>query len=336
MNASAQPRIPAGAPKSAGGQWAAATRREAAVDLSEDREAALASGEPVPAIFTTGDRVSERADRWWDTQASIAEWAGEGAAFPKMPGDWTPRRTVGTADSGLRRTHRMTYSGNGFSLRMPSATSIRSFSAAGRGAFDVPVDAVDERGRAITAWIRAVQHKPGHWSVSGLGFGGVTDAKVSEAVASVLESRRPTRALRQAGDLIEKHRQRLADRGEELQRVRSSWIAAVGYSDVDRILLMQTRAGANPRGDHVPSRTYGTHVSRESFVVLERFDEEMLEARFQVRRHLDQRGFTDNRRRRRDNQVRPITEELLQPGLLFRGERLTSQFANRRQFFFER
>ena len=191
MKASEQPRIPAGAPRSAGGQWAAATRREAAVDLSEDREAAIASGEHVPAIFTTGDRAGERADRWWDTQASLAEWAGEGAAFPKMPGDWTPRRTVGSADSGLRRTHRITYSGNGFSLRMPSATSIRSFSAAGRGAFDIPVDATDERGRAITAWVRAVQHKPGHWSVSGLGFGGVTDAKVSEAVASVLESRRP-------------------------------------------------------------------------------------------------------------------------------------------------
>src|SRR4051812_21355170 len=130
MKASEQPRIPAGAPRSTGGQWAGLTRREATVDLSEDREAATAAGEHVPAIFTTGDRGGERADRWWDTRASLAEWAGEGAAFPKLPGDWTPGRTMGTADSGLRRTHRMTYSGNGFTLRMPSATSIRSFSAA--------------------------------------------------------------------------------------------------------------------------------------------------------------------------------------------------------------
>ena len=219
MKASEQPRIPAGAPRSTGGQWATVTRREAAVDLSEDREAATAAGEHVPAIFTTGDdRPDHQAGRWWETQASLAEWAGEGAAFPKMPDDWTPRRTGGTADSGLRHTHRMTYTSNGFALRMPSATSIRSFSAANRGAFDIPVDATDEHGRSITAWVRAVQHKPGHWSVSGLGFGGVTDAKVSEAVASVLESRRPTRALRQAGDLIEKHRQRLADQGETLSR----------------------------------------------------------------------------------------------------------------------
>ena len=264
MSATEQPRIPAGAPKSAGGQWAAVTRREAGIDLSDDREAALREGESVPAIFTTGDS-GHTVDRWWDTQASIAEWAGEGAAYPKMPGDWTPGRTGGTADSGLRRTHRMTYTGNGFALRMPSATSIRSFSAANRGAFDIPVEATDEHGRSITAWVRAVQHKPGHWSVSGLGFGGVTDAKVSEAVASVLESRRPTAALRQAGDLIEKHRQRLADRGETLQPVRSGWIAAVGYSDVDRMVLMQTRPTTNAAGDYVASKTYATNVSREIF-----------------------------------------------------------------------
>lgn len=98
----------------------------------------------------------------------------------------------------------MTYRGDGFGLRMPSPTSIRSFSAANRGAFDIPVEATDERSRPITAWVRAVQHKPEHWSVSGLGFRGVTDAKVSETVASMLESRRPTAARRQAGELIEK------------------------------------------------------------------------------------------------------------------------------------
>lgn len=271
MTASEQPRIPAGAPKSTGGQWAAAPRREAAVDLSEDREAAIAAGEPVPAIFATGDS-GHAPDRWWDTQASIAEWAGEGAAFPKMPGDWTPQRTGGTADTGLRRTHRMTYEGNGFTLRMPSATSIRSFSAAGRGAFDIPVEATDEHGRCITAWVRAVQHKPGHWSVSGLGFGGATDAKVSEAVASVLESRRPTAAVRQAGDLIEKHRQRLADRGESLQPVRSGWIAAVGYSDADRIVMMHTQARTNAAGLHVPGRTYATQVPPEVFEELQTAD----------------------------------------------------------------
>ena len=191
MNSFERPRQPAGAPESTGGQWRQVVRHEAGIDLSDDRMSAIEAGEYTPATFTT-ERPSPESGPWWDDHASVAEWGGEGAAFAKMPVDWTPGLTPGRADSGLRRTHRRTYTGNGFSLRMPSATSIRSFAATNKSAFDIPVDATDDHGRSITAWVRAVQHNPGHWSVSGLGFGGVTDAKVSEAVASVLEARRPT------------------------------------------------------------------------------------------------------------------------------------------------
>ena len=86
MSATDQPRIPAGAPKSASGQSAAVTRREASIDLSDDWEGALAAGQQAPAIFPTGDR-GPTAEHRSNTQASLAEWAGEGAAFPKMPGD---------------------------------------------------------------------------------------------------------------------------------------------------------------------------------------------------------------------------------------------------------
>ncbi|GAA3603941.1 hypothetical protein [Microlunatus ginsengisoli] len=259
MTSSDQPRQPAGAPRSAGGQWKPTFRREADVDLSDARVGAIRDGEHVPATYTTEPSSGGIGD-WWDTQASVAEWGGEGASYPKLPGDWTPHRTPGRAETGLRRTHRMTYTGCGFRLRMPSATSIRSFAAHTRGAFDIPVEAADADGHRITAWVRAVQHSPGAWSVSGLGFGGATDAQVSEAVAAVLEARRPTLGLRQAGDLIERHRQRLAAHGQSLRAVRSSWIAAVAYSDVDRLLIMQTRPRTDADGNRRPGRVYGTVV----------------------------------------------------------------------------
>lgn len=271
MNVIEQPRQPVGAPRSSGGQFREAMRREASLDLSEDREQAIAAGGHVPATFTT-ERGPGTAGAWWDHHASVAEWAGEGAAFPKMPGDWTPQRAGGASDSGLRRTHRMTYEGNGFALRMPSAASVRSFAATNRGAFDLPVQATDAQGREITAWVRAVQHRPGSWSVSGLGFGGTTDAQVSEAVASVLESRRPSAALRTAGDLIERHRQRTADRGQQLHSLRSSWISAVGYDDIDKLMIMRTRSRTDARGMRRPDRTYGSMVERDVFEALRASD----------------------------------------------------------------
>ncbi len=247
------------------------SRREADLDLSSAREEALLAGEHVPAIFTT-DPDSGRIGDWWDAHSSVAEWAGEGAAFPKMPGDWTTNHTPRRADSGLRRTHRIRYSSNGFSLRMPSAASIHRFAAINRGAFDIPVEATNAEGRTVTAWVRTVQHQPGSWSVSGLGFGGVTDAQVSEGVASVLEARRPSFALRRAGDLIEKHRQRVADEGTRLRGLRSGWISAVGYSDTDGLLVMRTRATTDTHGNPVPAKAYGSMVSRETFEELKTSD----------------------------------------------------------------
>ena len=95
MNSFERPRQPAGAPESTGGQWRQVVRLEAGIDLSDDRVSAIEAGEYTPATFTT-ERPSPASGPWWDDHASVAEWAGEGAAFPKMPGDWTPRRTGGT------------------------------------------------------------------------------------------------------------------------------------------------------------------------------------------------------------------------------------------------
>lgn len=293
MNANEQPRQPAGAPRASGGQWKGLTQREAGIDLTGEpateetdqsqeselrqglslaRQRAIGAGANVPATFSddplTGLQTIDPGE-WWDDHAAVAEWrdgwAGKGAAFPKMPVDWTPTRTGGSADTGLRRTHRRTYEGNGFRLRMPSAASVRSFADVNRGAFDVPVEATNAEGQTITAWVRAVRHRGGGWSISGLGFGGSTDAQVSEAVASVLEARRPTLALRQAGDLLEKHRLRLEANGQRLQEVRSGWISGVGYDDIDRIMIMRTKPRTTKAGQPRPGVTYGNHVSRDVF-----------------------------------------------------------------------
>ena len=80
-----------------------------------------------------------------------------------MPDDFTPKKTAGQSLSGHRRTHRMAYSDHagGFTLRMPSATSIKAFEKETGGTFDVPVSARDAAGRTVAGWVRVTRHRGG-------------------------------------------------------------------------------------------------------------------------------------------------------------------------------
>src|SRR6478752_5617130 len=158
-----QPRVRPGVP--AGGQWATFGHADSRIVLTDapthgldatgfgTRIAVLRGrGYVEPLAFRAPDDPG-RADGvagWWAAHFYAAEYGAVGGDYPQMPDDYTPSRTGGHAMSGQRRTHWMAYrSGvDGFTLRMPSATSVKAFAAETGGTFDLPVSAVDAHGRS--------------------------------------------------------------------------------------------------------------------------------------------------------------------------------------------
>ncbi len=127
------------------------------------------SGNYVLAVAVRGGpdpRHAHGRATWWGAHFRTAEYgggtpAGQVGEYPQMPDDFTPKRTLGQALSGHRRTHRMAYinKAGGYTLRMPSATSIKAFDRQTGGTFDVPVSARDAAGRSVSGWVRVTHHR---------------------------------------------------------------------------------------------------------------------------------------------------------------------------------
>ncbi len=251
-----QPRQPRGVP--VGGQWATAAHAESGLALlpsslspqqAAERHQALLDAGYVPAVVTPGLDPATTAgiDQWWGDHFVTAEYRASGEGFAQMPDDATPGMSDGNALSGRRRTHRVRYRGQDVQLRMPSAAAIKRFAAqSGEGTFDVPVGAQypDASGveSQVQGWVRVTRSPGGRWSAVGLGFAGESEA-VAEGVSAILEARRPSFALRDAGSLITRHRERLAAQGAPLQSVTSQWISAVGYDEASGVMATQTANG---------------------------------------------------------------------------------------------
>lgn len=264
-----QPRVRPGVPT--GGQWTTLGHADAGVSLSDAPGSGLYGGDVLgrlaalrrqgyvePLAGRAGDdpRRSDGVGGWWFAHFYSAEYGAPGGDYPQMPDDYTPNRTGGLALSGRRRTHRMSYrtAGDRFALRMPSATSIKAFDRERGGTFDIPVSAVDADGRLVSGWVRVTRTGP-RWTTTGLGsFGADTEAQVSEAVAAVLEARRPSTALRQVGDLLERHRVRLSAGGNSMVAVRSSFIGRAGYDEDTGTMAVDIRG-----------KLYGYDVPRVAF-----------------------------------------------------------------------
>lgn len=229
-----------------------------------------------PAGFWLSARNPDQADHartWWDQAHATAEYDPEDG-YPAIPEDWTPSGTGGNSVAGRRLTTTRSYTGGGVTVRMPSATAVRHFADTVGSTFRVPVEASTETrsGRkTVTCWVTCTRHGPGNWTVTPQGVTGHTGAQTSEAVASVLEARRPTTALAEAGDLIDKHRNRAAATGTRMRSPGKSWIQKLGYNPAGRLLVMQSATGtygyqADPDeyqhvldatgddGDHIGSR----------------------------------------------------------------------------------
>ncbi|MCL6424378.1 hypothetical protein Bequi_13490 [Brachybacterium sp. JHP9] len=151
-------------------------------------------------------------EQWWDTRRMQSEYTDSDKGIPQMPDDWTPNRAAGNSLSGHRRTYRRLYKGNGISMRMPSAASIRSFAETQDGkSFDVPVEAAFPGG-TVSGWVRCRRTEDGLWMTQGLDFHG-RQAQIQEAVSAVLEARRVTTALSGVESLDERRLNRLSRAG---------------------------------------------------------------------------------------------------------------------------
>jgi len=282
-----QPRQPSGTP--IGGQFSGKSNPESDADIFDpdydlavrneeaqrelreliDQRCAALERQGFLPFATAPNLVNPRSTAhraaWWDQHMAAAEYGAPEGGYLQMPDDWTPSRHGGQSITGLRRTHRMAYSGGGVAIRMPSAAAIRSFAQAevpGKVAgdtFDVPVTA-DFPGGEVSGWVRVVPGNDGTWATQGLGFTHQQSAYVAEAVQCVLEARHPTMALRQAGDLLERRRQRAAQLGVKAEQVRSSWINAVGYDQNTGTMIV---AAGKDTGHE---RQYGYAVTPETFL----------------------------------------------------------------------
>lgn len=251
----AQPRIHPGVPS--GGQYTFKEHGEPGTVLPVDwahRARMLEEAGYVPAV-ATGTAPSQ-AGPWWGQQFSTAEYGHPEGAYPQMPDDNTPSMTPGNALSGHRRTYRSTYRGvDGAMLRMTSRASIDRFAGENLGTFDIPVTYASIAGE-YSGWVRATRGPGGTWRVDPVGTASTQALAAAESAAAVLEARRPSRPFDHVGDLLELRRRRTT--GAAPTTVSSSWIAAVGYNDQERVLTVTTA-----RGD-----TYGYKASPELYAKL--------------------------------------------------------------------
>ena len=258
-------RVAPGVPSS--GEFAPRGRDEAHITLGatagEPTEAerqlrrnALLLGGFVPAVAAPPVPGSETsASSWWNAQFVRAEYQGSAGGYAKLPDDFTPKMTGGRAISGHRRTHRIRYESTEVALRMPSATTIKAFSAANNGeTFDVPVSA-SYPGGTVQGWVRITNNGPGEWSVSGLGMDDKANAYISEAVSAVLEARAPSVALANMPDLMARRRMRFAAGGVKINRTeKSGFISGVGYNQAAGTMAVK-----------IGNRHYSYAVSQEVF-----------------------------------------------------------------------
>lgn len=246
-----QPRQPPGIPT--GGRYAEHTHGTGDVVLGFARRAQLLEGSGyVPAIVmpsTSDPRSSTRAREWWDRARISAEY---GSGIPQMQD---------LIDGPVQRRH---YGNDRIKLRMPAVSTIRACAAAAPGTFDIPVSMSLAGANPVQGWVRATPGPNGTWDITTLGGDGPAAAELAEAVTAVLESRRPTQALAQAGDLLESHARRMsakrraaATAGVPMKEVNSSFINEVGYDPASQTLA--TRIG---------ERIYGHRVPREVFEVM--------------------------------------------------------------------
>lgn len=250
-----QPRIQKGKPD--GGRWTFKQRADVRINLAEAAEHVASLSDPTLMRRVAGDprraaliteagflppTVTPALTSVDSTDHIETWWAQAYNAMGTGTDDWGHLPQV--TPSGKRRYPRMHYRSADISLRMPSRAHIaRNAQAQGRP-IPVPYTAEDSSGRTITGVALVTATPDGRWIVEAPGLGGESQAKISEAIASVMEGRRAAPSATKTGELIERHKERQQAAGVEVRPMASGWIEGLGYNPSSNTLVMRSRAGA--------------------------------------------------------------------------------------------
>ncbi len=225
------------------------------------RREQLREGQFLPATSgpsKTDPSYTDGVKTWWQNAVVRAEHAPEHKAFLQMPDNYTPNKTGGRSLDSTRRTHRMKYEGAGVIIRIPSATSIKRFSNEnGHQTFDLPIEVKDADG-TTQGFVRVTQSGVGTWSVVPLAMQSKSGLRAAEAVSAVLESRRPSVALREVESLYERRKARVqAERNE------------MPLEEFTGVTTFLTSSGYDPTTERATvrmgKRLYGYAMSRELY-----------------------------------------------------------------------
>jgi len=212
------------------GQFGTVTRGEADVAIPQAR-----------SVDTDGSAKSAAA--WWDRASQLTDTSG------RVP-------TMGR-DAGLPK--RRTYTGEDYSLTMPSHASVRRFAATvGQRTgdpsrpFEMPIEYTGPDSNSVMSAARVSKRGRSYDVQMPSDFDPEKKAQVSESVRATLESRRPTLSREHTAQLVASYRHRAAGSGVQTRRAASSWIKEMGYNaEAQQATIVMSPTKNNPTGAYV-------------------------------------------------------------------------------------
>lgn len=195
------------------------------------------------ARFVETDGSPQSAEQWWQKASQLTDSTG----------------TVPTMGRDDGRPQRRTYSGDDFSITMPSHASVRRFAAqvAERTGdesrpFEMPIEYTGPDGSPTMSAVRVSKKGRSFEVTMPSDFDPERKVQVSESVRATLESRRPTLTREHTAQLIATYRHRASGTGVETRKAASTWIKEMGYNaDAQQATFVMSPSKNNPTGAYV-------------------------------------------------------------------------------------
>ena len=195
------------------------------------------------ARFVETDGSPQSAEQWWQKASQLTDSTG----------------TVPTMGRDDDRPQRRTYSGDDYSITMPSHASVRRFAAqvAERTGdesrpFEMPIEYTGPDGSPTMSAVRVSKKGRSFEVTMPSGFDPERKVQVSESVRATLESRRPTLTREHTAQLIASYRHRASGTGVETRKAASTWIKEMGYNaDAQQATFVMSPSKNNPTGAYV-------------------------------------------------------------------------------------
>lgn len=195
------------------------------------------------ARFVETDGSPQSAEQWWQKASQLTDSTG----------------TVPTMGRDDGRPQRRTYSGDDYSITMPSHASVRRFAAqvAERTGdesrpFEMPIEYTGPDGSPTMSAVRVSKKGRSFEVTMPSGFDPERKVQVSESVRATLESRRPTLTREHTAQLIATYRHRASGTGVETRKAASTWIKEMGYNAAaQQATFVMSPSKNNPTGAYV-------------------------------------------------------------------------------------